>query len=148
MPATPARPRPSADVTVPDDVTDLMLWRLAFDVAVEHQRGPDGHCTNLRCTGQDGPCDAAIQAARALRAARRPATSTPPKPIPRTTRTTTPRPTTAFHQHHGPAIGRANVTTPNAGRFTGWFTHTATAAANRRRTQLPRRVPGAAQAAA
>lgn len=136
--ATQQRTHPSADVTVPEDVVDVLLWRLAFDVAVEHQPGPDGDCTNLRCTGQRGPCDAAIQAQHALRAARRPATSAP-----QATRPTVCPPVMAASQHPDRAVGRAAVTHPNTGRFTGWFTQTATAAANRWREHLPRRVPGA-----
>ncbi|MFG2043939.1 hypothetical protein [Dactylosporangium sp. NPDC048998] len=57
------RYRPSADMPVPDDVVDTLLWRLAADVMIEHQPGPDGHCANLRCADEQGPCTAAVQAA-------------------------------------------------------------------------------------
>ncbi|MFB9443048.1 hypothetical protein Dvina_51505 [Dactylosporangium vinaceum] len=147
MLAIAARIRPSANVAVPDDVTDVLLWQLAFDVAVEHQRGPDGDCANLRCAGQRGPCDAAVQAQRALRAARRPTAAHRPA-LPQTTQATASPPTVVPNPHPGRAIGQAAVPPPNAGRFTGWFTQTATAAVNRWRTQLPRRVPGEALAAA
>ena len=60
--AAAARSRPAGDAPVPDDVTDVMLWRLAFDVAVEHQPDPNGDCTNLRCAGQHGGCEPATQA--------------------------------------------------------------------------------------
>ncbi|MET7403461.1 hypothetical protein ABZS66_59315 [Dactylosporangium sp. NPDC005572] len=133
------RQHPSADAPVPDGVVDIMLWRLAFDVAVEHQRGPDGDCTNLRCTGERGPCAPARQAQRALHLARRRPAPAPP---------TSPRHTPPSYQPT-PAVGRATVPRPNVGRFTGWFTSAATAA-NRWRPHhyLPQRIPGAALAAA
>jgi hypothetical protein len=145
--AAGARTRPSADAPVPVDVTDVMLWRLAFDVAVEHQQDRNGYCTNLRCAGQRGPCQPAVHAQQALQAARRPATPAPPQPDPAPpivaghTPLTNPRRTTA--------VGRAPVVQPNAGRFTGWFTHTpATAVGRWRVNNLPQRTPFAALAAA
>lgn len=148
MLATTVHTRPSADVAVPADVTDVLLWRLAFDVAVEHQRGPGGNCTNLRCAGQHGPCDAAVQAERALQAARRPATTAQRAAAPQPTSRTSSPPVMVAVQHPERAVGRAAVTPPNTGRFTSWFTQTATEAASRWHTHLPRRIPGAALAAA
>lgn len=137
--AAGTRIRPSVDAPVPDDVTDVMLWRLAFDVTVEHQRDRNGDCTNLRCAGQRGPCQPAVHAQHALQAARRPATPAPPRPDP------TP-PIVAGHTplpdpHRTPAVGRAQVVQPNTGRFTGWFTQTATAAASQWRMHLPAAFP-------
>lgn len=145
--AAGARTRPSADAPVPDDVTDVMLWRLAFDVAVEHQRDRNGDCTSLRCTGQRGLCEPAVHAQHALQVARRPANPAPPRPDP------TP-PIVAGHTpitnpHRTPAVGRARAVQPNAGRFTGWFTRTPAAAVDRwRANDLPQRIPFAAQVAA
>jgi hypothetical protein len=143
--ATTARTRPSTDVAVPHDVTDVMLWRLAFDVAVEHQRGPDGSCTNLRCAGQHGPCKPAMQAQGALRAARRPATPAPQPPAA--------PPNPAAHApvadpHQTPAVGRATVIHADTRRFTGWFANTAAAADQWRVSDPPRRTLPAALAAA
>jgi hypothetical protein len=147
--ATTARTRPSTDVAVPHDVTDVMLWRLAFDVAVEHQRGPDGSCTNLRCAGQHGPCEPAVQAQRALQAAREPTTPAPQAATPNGAGPATAPPTVRTDQRPDRIVGRTTVIQPNAGRFTGWFTHTATPAANRwLNHHLPRRIPGVALVAA
>ncbi|GAA0902961.1 hypothetical protein [Virgisporangium aurantiacum] len=148
--ATAARPRPSADATVPHDVTDVMLWRLAFDVAVEHQRGPKGCCTNLRCAGQRGPCDAAVQAEQAeqaSQAARRRATTAPRAAVPQAKPPAGSPPVMGATHHRDRAIGRAAVTPPNAGRFTGWLTQTASDG-QPVATHLPRRNPGTALAAA
>ncbi|MER7276630.1 hypothetical protein ABT369_19520 [Dactylosporangium sp. NPDC000244] len=135
--ATQPRTRPSDHVPVPTDVVDVMLWRMAFDVAVEHQRGPAGDCTNLRCAGQRGPCEPAIHAQRTLHAARQPAT---PPHRPQPDHVTPPR---------APAVvGRATVPSRNTGRFTGWFNRTTTATPGRWGTShLPQRIPGAALAA-
>lgn len=149
MLATTTLTRPPADVSVPADVTDVMLWRLAFNVAVEHQRGPDGDCTNLRCAGQRGPCDAAVQAQRALQAARHPTATAPRATAPQPTLPTVSPPTMVVAaQNPDRAVGRAAVTPSNAGQFTGWFTQNATVAASRWPTRLPQRVPGSALAAA
>ena len=139
-----ARHRPSADMPIPPDVADVLLWRLAADVMIEHQPGPDGHCANLRCADEQGPCTAAIQAQHALRAARRrtvsaTATPRPPTPDPATARRPPERP------QRGAAVGRAPVRTHNTGRFTGWFTSTANAITRWRPDQrLPQRTPGLA----
>ncbi|MFC5007207.1 hypothetical protein ACFPIJ_56550 [Dactylosporangium cerinum] len=134
--------RPSADAPVPDDVVDVMLWRLAFDVAVEHQRDSTGNCTNLRCAGQFGACEPMRHAQHALAAARRPPAlrtgTTPPVAAP----------PAAVHRPAALAVGRAVVARSNS-RFTGWFTHTAAATVNRWRDhRLPKRTPGAAIAVA
>ncbi|MEV6932230.1 hypothetical protein AB0M46_48145 [Dactylosporangium sp. NPDC051485] len=155
------RTHPSADVTVPEDVVDVLLWRLAFDVAAEHQRSRTGDCTNLRCTGVRGVCAPAVQAQRALRMARRPlapvrspaAASSPL--IARTAAPAVPAPVAADDPRPAPTvIGRAAVGRPSTGRFTDWFTSAASAASafgavhGRRSSQLPRRRPGAALALA
>jgi hypothetical protein len=145
--ATATRTRPSSDAPVPDDVTDVMLWRLAFDVTVAHQPDPNGNCTNLRCAGQRGRCEPATHAQHALRAARRLTALTPAPPNPTPPIVATDAPVT--DPHRAPAIGRAPVIHPNTGPFTGWFTHTPAAAAERWRAyDLPQRIPGAVQAAA
>lgn len=144
-----ARYRPSTDMPVPDDVADVLLWRLAVDVMIEHQPGSDGHCANLRCADEQGPCAAAVQAQRALRVARRhaapaPATSHPPVPDQATAARPVPvgyRPTAV--------VGRATVRRGNPGRFTDWFTSASSAVTRWRADHhLPRRIPGAALAAA
>ncbi|MET7399615.1 hypothetical protein ABZS66_39640 [Dactylosporangium sp. NPDC005572] len=143
-----ARSRPSTDVPVPHDVTDVLLWRLAFDVAVEHQRNPVGDCTNLRCAGQRGACGPALQAQWALQMARRPATPAPPRMV-AAPPGAAPVTVTPTRGHAHPTVGRAAVSRPSNGRFTGWFTST-TAVVNQWRPhhQLPNRTSGAALAAA
>lgn len=94
---------------VPADVTDVLLWRLAVDVAAAHQ--PDPHdpnrCVHLRCKGEVYPCPPALDADLAHRAATRPTDRGGPV--------------------RGPgwiARGRARVVEPvaaAASRFTGWF---------------------------
>lgn len=65
-------PHPSARPPVPDSVGDLLLWRLAVDVAAAHQPGPDGRCTSLLCADHASyPCPAATAAQRAALAAHR-----------------------------------------------------------------------------
>ncbi|GAA1503585.1 hypothetical protein GCM10009827_015840 [Dactylosporangium maewongense] len=141
--ATAHRTHPSADVTVPDDVVDVLLWRTAFDVAAEHQRGPTGDCTNLRCASEHGTCTPARQALHALRIARR-APAPTPQPTRNTPHTTPPSPGPSRPQP--PIAGRATVARPNTTRFTGWFTSTARAVSTLRLYHLPRRQPGAALA--
>ncbi|MEW2382398.1 hypothetical protein AB0873_09955 [Micromonospora sp. NPDC047707] len=41
------RERLSTQAVLPDDVTDPLLWRLAFDVASAHQPDERGDCRNL-----------------------------------------------------------------------------------------------------
>lgn len=53
MPAPPARP--SDTCTIPDDVTDRLLYALAADVAAAHQPGPHGTCPNPQCHRPAGP---------------------------------------------------------------------------------------------
>jgi hypothetical protein len=50
----------------PAEVTDLLLWRLALDVADAHAPVEDGSCSHLLCAGQDWPCEPWQQAQRAL----------------------------------------------------------------------------------
>ena len=143
--ATAHRAHPSADLPVPDDVVDVLLWRTAFDVAAEHQRGPTGDCTNLRCASEHGTCTPARQALHALRMARR--TPAPaPQPTTSTPHATPPSPAPPWPLP--PIAGRATVTVarPNTTRFTGWFTSTARAVNTLRLYHLPRRQPGAALA--
>lgn len=65
-------PHPSARPPVPDTVGDLLLWRLAVDVAAAHQPGPDRRCTSPLCTDQPSyPCPPATAAQRATLAAHR-----------------------------------------------------------------------------
>jgi hypothetical protein len=84
---------------VPRNVTDVLLWLLAADVAAQHL--PDPHdpdrCANLRCAREAYPCPPARDAQRACRAAVRPTLL---------------------------ARGRAQVIAPVAAaatRFAGWF---------------------------
>lgn len=119
----------------PPDVHDVLLWRLAIDVAAAHQPDDHGNCRNLACSGQAGICPALHRARQALRAARTPQPS--PIPAPARIRVT----------------GRATVPTTGQrpGRFVGWF---ATARSAMRTwlpgpcPALPHRVPGATLAAA
>ncbi|MGI5180153.1 hypothetical protein ACQEVZ_27890 [Dactylosporangium sp. CA-152071] len=141
--ATTHRTHPSADVPVPADVVDVLLWRTAFDVAAEHQRGPTGDCTNLRCASEHGTCTPARQALHALHVARR-APAPAPQPTTNTPHTTPPSPGPSRPQPQ--IVGRATVARPNTTRFTGWFTSTARAVNTLRLYHLPRRQPGAALA--
>lgn len=150
--AIQTRTHPSADVPVPADVIDILLWRTAFDVAAEHQRGPGGDCTNLRCAGERGTCTPAIQAQQALRLARRPPALIPP-PSASTPHVTQPGPAHAQASVQATAqglppvptvIGRATVGRVNTGRFTGWFASAVGGVNDRRPSQLPRRQPGVA----
>lgn len=121
-----SRTRPSHRAVLPRDVTDPLLWRLAVDVLTAHQPRPGNRCVNLQCADQSGPCSAARQAQRAMRAAR----ATPP-PQPSPVREPTPQ---------RPA--------PESLGFVGWFANGLAAAAThllpRVPHRLPRRVPGAA----
>lgn len=101
---------------VPRNVTDVLLWLLAADVAAAHL--PDPHqpdrCANLRCTGQAYPCPPARDAHRACRAATL---------------------TGVF------ARGRARAAAPAvaaAARFAGWFRPTRPAPPPQRPMPLPR----------
>ncbi|GAB3852272.1 hypothetical protein ACFPIJ_42245 [Dactylosporangium cerinum] len=146
---TQERTHPSADVTVPEDVVDVLLWRLAFDVAAEHQRNSAGDCTNLRCTGVRRICAPAVDAYRALRMARRPlaparspAASSPSAA--RTAPTTAPAPVDTPDPRPAPTVfGRAAVGHSNTGQFTDWFTSAVRTVHGRRPNQLPRGRPGA-----
>jgi hypothetical protein len=132
----PHRPRPSDRAIPPADVTDILLWRLAVDVATAHQPGDDGRCRNLQCTHHTGPCPAFTHARQALRTARTPQPA-PPVPAP--------------PQLPAPARGQATVPTAHRTGFTGWFTASARAATrhlNAALTALPRRRPGATLTAA
>lgn len=67
------RPHPSARPPVPADVDDILLWRLALDVATAHRPGHDGRCTSLLCAAEPTyPCPPAAAAQRAAHAALRP----------------------------------------------------------------------------
>jgi len=67
------RSHPSTRLPVPADVADILLWRLAVDVAAAHQPGPDGRCSSLLCAGRPTyPCPPAAAAQRATHAALRP----------------------------------------------------------------------------
>lgn len=123
--------RPSQRALVPDDVTDPLLWRLAVDVITAHQLGPNNRCVNPQCSSQVGPCMAARLAQRAMRVAR----AKVPEPRHLTSRTAT------------DAGTRANQDRDRNG-FVGWFTSTAAHLRWRIPQRLPRRIPGAALAAA
>ncbi|WP_320064312.1 hypothetical protein [Micromonospora sp. RTGN7] len=62
--------RSSHDAVAPSDVTDPLLWRLAYDVANAHQPDDNGHCHNLLCDGQEAPCQTMLNAERAMQLAR------------------------------------------------------------------------------
>ncbi len=49
------RERPGHFASVPDDVTDPLLWRLAIDVLAAHQPGQNSNCRNLQCVGEVAP---------------------------------------------------------------------------------------------
>jgi len=74
-------PRPDEE-NVPPDVTDVMLWRLARQVAESHRPDPNDptRCTNLRCAHETYPCEAARSAEYALRASRARPESTADEP--------------------------------------------------------------------
>ncbi|MCW3816926.1 hypothetical protein ONA91_20985 [Micromonospora sp. DR5-3] len=84
MPET-TRIRPSHDAVLPDDVTDPLLWRVAYDVAAAHRPDATGVCTSLLCVDQGAPCAPMVYARRAMRVARgggqRPATRETPDPM-------------------------------------------------------------------
>ncbi|MEU3453483.1 hypothetical protein ABZ671_07755 [Micromonospora sp. NPDC006766] len=61
--------RSSHEVDLPDDVTDPLLWRLAYDVAVAHQPDATGRCPSLLCAKQSAPCEPLVNAERAMRLA-------------------------------------------------------------------------------
>ncbi len=74
--------RSNHEVVLPDDVTDPLLWRAAYDVATAHQPDETGRCPSLLCGGQPAPCDTLVDARRAMRLARTPNTPIPPPPPP------------------------------------------------------------------
>lgn len=90
---------------MPDDVRDLLLWRLALDVAAAHQPNEHGDCRNLQCVGQRGMCTAARSARRAMTLARR------ARPVV--------APLARSSDHH-----RAVGSVQTLARFRGWFTST------------------------
>ncbi|MEU8264623.1 hypothetical protein AB0C02_28895 [Micromonospora sp. NPDC048999] len=69
MPDT-TRNRSSHEVALPEDVTDPLLWRLAYDVAVAHQPDATGRCPSLLCVHQGAPCEPLVNAERAMHLAR------------------------------------------------------------------------------
>lgn len=108
---------------VPENVTDVLLWRMAVRVAADHQRDPHrpGRCANLRCAHEAYPCPPLRDAHRAQVVASR-------------------APQFAPGRARVPAIAAA------AQKFTGWFrptrpTPTVTPPAP---TPLPHRQPMAA----
>ncbi|GAA4571568.1 hypothetical protein GCM10023176_32530 [Micromonospora coerulea] len=62
--------RSSHDAVLPDDVTDPLLWRVAYDVAAAHQPDAEGRCPSLLCARQSAPCEPLVNARRAMRLAR------------------------------------------------------------------------------
>ncbi|TWJ19056.1 MULTISPECIES: hypothetical protein [Micromonospora] len=95
------RERLSTLAVLPDDVTDPLLWRLAFDVASAHQPDERGDCRNLQCHGQRGMCAAARAARRAMTVSRAPQMTVP---------------------QSVPARGRAAGDGLSRRGFAGWFT--------------------------
>jgi hypothetical protein len=75
--------RSSHDAVAPSDVTDPLLWRLAYDVAEAHQPDEDGRCPNLLCDRQQSPCDPLANAERAMQLSRGRADAAPQRPEPR-----------------------------------------------------------------
>ncbi|MCI4065685.1 hypothetical protein MRQ36_25260 [Micromonospora sp. R77] len=61
--------RSSHDAVLPDDVTDPLLWRAAYDVAAAHRPDERGRCPSLLCAGQGSPCEPLRTASRAMRLA-------------------------------------------------------------------------------
>lgn len=61
--------RSSHDAVLPDDVTDPLLWRAAYDVAAAHRPDERGRCPSLLCAGQSTPCEPLRTASRAMRLA-------------------------------------------------------------------------------
>ncbi|GAB2960989.1 hypothetical protein GCM10027280_57290 [Micromonospora polyrhachis] len=104
------RERLSALASIPDDVTDPLLWRLALDVAAAHQPDEDGNCRNLQCVSQRGMCSAVRHARRAMACAR-------------SARQSAPHPSSAALQ------GRAAVPIRQVSGFRGWFRASAVAEA-------------------
>jgi hypothetical protein len=66
----PTPNRSSQDAVLPEDVTDPLLWRLGYDVAVAHQPDEQGRCGNLLCDRAATPCGPLTNAQRAMRTAR------------------------------------------------------------------------------
>ncbi|SCF13013.1 hypothetical protein GA0070558_13113 [Micromonospora haikouensis] len=91
--------RSSHDTAPPSDVTDTLLWRLAYDVAEAHQPDATGRCQNLLCGGRQAPCDPLLNAERAMRLARGDAATAAQAPAPR------PRPAAPARPEH-PRSGR------------------------------------------
>ncbi|SBT42679.1 hypothetical protein [Micromonospora auratinigra] len=61
--------RSSHQVALPEDVTDPLLWRAAYDVAAAHRPDAAGRCASLLCAGRPAPCEPLTQARRAMRLA-------------------------------------------------------------------------------
>ncbi|MFR9779770.1 hypothetical protein ACL02O_27405 [Micromonospora sp. MS34] len=72
--------RSSHEVVLPDDVTDPLLWRAAYDVAAAHEPDETGRCPSLLCGGRAAPCDTLIDARRAMLLARADASAERPSP--------------------------------------------------------------------
>lgn len=72
--------RSSQEALLPDDVTDPLLWRAAYDVATAHQPDETGRCPSLLCGGQPAPCDTLVEARRAMSLARAGAPAEDPTP--------------------------------------------------------------------
>jgi hypothetical protein len=108
----PRRYRISDDTSVPPDVTDPLLWRLAIDVLAAHQPGGDGRCRNLQCALHREDCPASVAARGAMRLAR------PSRPVPHAVAEGATPPSAARTARTVSARGRACV----PGRGFGWFT--------------------------
>ncbi|MFU8871682.1 hypothetical protein [Micromonospora sp. SL4-19] len=77
MPET-TRHWPSHDAVLPDDVTDTLLWRVAYDVAEAHRPDAAGRCPSPLCGYQSAPCPPLVHARRAMRLARMPQSTPAP----------------------------------------------------------------------
>lgn len=69
--------RPSDGAVPPEDVTDPLLWRVAYDVAKAHEPDETGRCRNLLCAGAAAPCPPLANARRAMGLARDAGPATP-----------------------------------------------------------------------
>ncbi|WP_199737256.1 MULTISPECIES: hypothetical protein [Micromonospora] len=58
--------RSGQEVVLPDEVTDPLLWRAAYEVATAHQPDETGRCPSLLCGGRPAPCDTLVEARRAM----------------------------------------------------------------------------------
>lgn len=120
---------PTTPADVPENVTDVLLWRMAVRVTNDHQPDPHhpGRCANLRCAHEAYPCPPLRDARRAQYVASRPPRFTPGRA-------------------RVPAAPAVAAVAAAAQRFVGWFrpTRPAPVVARPAPVPLPRRQPMAA----